>query len=131
MKHLVNIQELAADDDDRSLRHNVKGRAMDILRDTNFLIDPETSPSRNLKMGHTIIYPTGRTTGHAHDGMEEVYFVVGGEGVMQVGEDEFAIKMGDAFYVPPGEFHVTFQRGNLPLTILWVTGKVGADGDPA
>ena len=35
------------------------------------------------------------------------------------------------FYVPPGEFHATYQRGNLPLVILWVTGKVGTDGDAA
>ena len=131
MKHLVNIQDLAADEDGRSLRHNVRDRVKDILRDTNFLIDPETSPSRSLKMGHTIIYPTGRTTGHAHDDMEEVYFVVSGDGLMQVGEDEFPIATGDAFYVPPGEFHATYQRGNLPLVILWVTGKVGTDGDAA
>lgn len=129
MKHLINIQELKPDQDDRSLRFNVKDRAKEILRDTYFLIDPETSPSRTLKMGHTTVYPTGKTTGHSHDDMEEVYFVVAGEGLMQVGEDEFPIKAGDALYIPPGERHTTYQRGNLPLVILWVTGRVSSDGE--
>ena len=75
-------------------------------------------------MGHTTIYPTGTTTGHTHDDMEEVYYVVSGEGTMRVGDDEFPIRTGDALYVPPGEFHTTIQKGNLPLTLVWVTGRL-------
>lgn len=124
MKYLVNIEDKAPDEDKRSLRHVVKDRNDETLRDTYFLIDPEDSPSRNLKMGHTIIYPTGKTTGHAHEDMEEVYYILSGKGKMVVGEDEFPIQAGDAFYVPFGEYHVTYNTGNQPLAILWVTGRV-------
>lgn len=124
MKYLVNIEDKAPDEDKRSLRYAVKNREDETLRDTYFLVDPEDSPSRNLKMGHTIIYPTGKTTGHAHDDMEEVYYVLTGKGTMVVGDDEFPIKAGDAFYVPFGEYHVTYNTGNQPLAILWVTGRV-------
>jgi mannose-6-phosphate isomerase-like protein (cupin superfamily) len=123
MKYVVNVQSKQPDVDPRSLRARVKDRDKAVLRDTYFLIDPEESPSRRLKMGYTVIYPTGTTTGHTHD-EEEVYYVISGEGVMVVGEDEFPIKAGDALYVPPGEFHTTYQRGNIPLTVLWVTGKL-------
>ena len=126
MKYLVDIQSKDPDVDMRSLREQVKNREKAVLRDTYFLIDPDTGPSRHLKMGYTVIYPTGTTTGHAHD-MEEVYFVISGEGVMVVGEDKFAIKTGDALYVPPREFHTTYQRGNMPLTVLWVTGKLDSE----
>ena len=129
MKVINNVQDLAPDEDRRSVRWNVKDRPSGILRDTYFLIDPENTPSQNLKMGHTTIYPTGSTTGHSHADMEEVYFVVSGEGVMQVGEDEFSIRAGDGLYVPPGEFHTTRQTGNVPLTVVWVTCKVSQDGD--
>ena len=101
----------------------LKKRESEILRDTYYLIDPERSPSENLTMGHTIIYPTGKTTGHAHDDMEEVYYILTGEGKMVVGDDEFTIKAGDAFYVPFGEFHVTYNTGIQPMSILWVTGR--------
>ncbi len=121
MKYLKNVQDGAPDIDPRSLRYNVKNRDMKVLRDTYFLIDPEISPSRRMKMGYTTIYPTGTTTGHAHGNMEEVYFVISGEGVMIAGDDEFPIKAGDALYVEPGEYHTTLQKGNLPLVVLWVT----------
>lgn len=124
MKYLTNIEDMKADEDERSLRHAVKDRQGETLRDTYFLIDPDDSPSRNLKMGYTIIYPTGKTTGHAHDDMEEVYYVLSGTGKMIVGDDEFPIKGGDAFYVPFGEYHVTYNTGIQPLAILWVTGRV-------
>ena len=129
MKYVNNVQELAPDEDKRSLRFNVKNRESGILRDTIFLVDPENSPSQKLKMGHTTIYPTGTTTGHSHDDMEEVYFVVCGQGTMKVGDDEFPIKAGDALYVPPGEFHTTIQQGNLPLTVVWVTCQLTEKGD--
>jgi mannose-6-phosphate isomerase-like protein (cupin superfamily) len=128
MKHLVNIQDMKPDEDKRSLRYAVKNRDGETLRDTYFLIDPDTSPSRNLKMGYTIVYPTGKTTGHSHDDMEEVYFIVSGRGKMVIGTDEFSIQTGDAFYVPFGEFHTTYNTGIEPLTLLWVTGRVENKG---
>ncbi|MFW5985945.1 MAG: cupin domain-containing protein [Halanaerobiales bacterium] len=124
MKHVVNVQSKEADKDPRSIRDRVKDRERKVLRDTYYLIDPEECESRRLTMGHTTIYPTGSTTGHTHDDMEEVYYVVSGKGVMVVGDDEFEIETGDSLYVPPGEFHTTYQRGNLPLTVVWVTAKV-------
>ncbi len=128
MKHVVvNVQNKQPDDDQRSLRARVAGRDNDILRDTYYLIDKSNSSSKNLTMGYTTIYPTGTTTGHAHDDMEEVYFVISGEGIMVIGEDRFPIKPGDGLYVPPGLFHTTIQTGNQPLVVLWVTGKVGAE----
>ena len=131
MKHVVNVQNVGPDEDDRSLRFNVKNRTSKILRDTYFLIDPEDSPSQKLKMGHTTIYATGRTTGHAHDDVEEVYYVVSGEGTMRVGDDEFPIRTGDAVYVPPGEHHTTYQTGNTPLTVVWVTCRLRDREDEA
>jgi mannose-6-phosphate isomerase-like protein (cupin superfamily) len=124
MNHKINIQDIAPDIDARSLRDRVKNREKMVLRDTYYLIEQGVSPSKSLTMGQTVIYPTGSTTGHSHDDMEEVYYVISGEGEMVVGEDRYPIKTGDALYVPPGEFHTTFQNGNLPLTVVWVTCKI-------
>lgn len=124
MKHVVNVQQLPPDEDWRSLRARVKDRDKTVLRDTYFLVDPDAGRSQRLKMGLTVIYPTGSTTGHTHDDVEEVYYVISGEGIMVVGDSEFPIKSGDALYVPPGAFHTTHQRGNLPLTVVWVTGDL-------
>lgn len=125
MKHVVNIGENREPDlDPRSLRARVMDRNSAILRDTYYLIDRQKGPSERLTCGHTTIYPTGTTTGHSHDDMEEIYFVLSGEGIMTVGEDSYPIKQGDTLYVPPGQFHTTKQTGILPLTVLWMTCKV-------
>ncbi|MCG9479382.1 MAG: cupin domain-containing protein [Actinomycetia bacterium] len=126
MKYVKNIQDAAADIDPRSLRDRVKNRDKVVLRDTYYLINPqdEGCQSRRLTLGHTTIYPTGTTTGHSHDDMEEVYYVVMGKGTMVVGEDEYEVEQGDALYVPPGVFHTTKQSGNLPLIVVWVTCKI-------
>lgn len=123
MKYVVNVNDKQPDEDKRSLRYAVKNRESEILRDTYYLIDPEDSPSKNLTMGFTVIYPTGKTTGHAHSDMEEVYYILSGRGKMAIGEDEFPIKAGDALYVPFGEYHVTFNTGNEPMAMVWVTGR--------
>ncbi|HEY5465709.1 MAG TPA: cupin domain-containing protein [Clostridia bacterium] len=125
MKHVVNIGEGREPDlDPRSLRARVINRDSAVLRDTYYLIDQKNGPSERMTCGHTTIYPTGTTTGHSHADMEEIYFVLSGEGLMVVGEDEYPIKQGDALYVPPGQFHTTKQTGILPLTVLWMTCKV-------
>lgn len=130
MKYVNNIQNLPPDEDPRSLRDRVKNRDKAVLRDTYFLVDFENNgPSQRLKMGYTTIYPTGTTTGHSHDDMEEVYFVISGEGTMVVGDEEYDIKPGDGLYVPPGLFHTTKQKGNQPLQVLWVTGKIDRKED--
>lgn len=131
MKHVVNVAEREPDVDPRSLRARVKDRDKEVLRDTYYLIDAKKGPSLRITSGHTTIYPTGSTTGHSHDDMEEIYYFISGEGEMVVGDDRYPIKAGDCLYVPPGEYHTTFQKGILPLVIYWVTCKVDGDEKPA
>lgn len=140
MKHVVNVaQGREPDLDPRSLRARVKdrqdtpGAKKEVLRDTYYLITrkdekkEKPGPTRRLTAGHTTIYPTGSTTGHAHDDMEEIYYFVSGEGEMVVGDDRFDVKAGDCCYVPPGSYHTTVQKGIMPLVIYWMTCRV--DGD--
>lgn len=123
MKHVVNIENMAPDECDRSLRYATAERKGQTLRDTYYLVDPQSSPSKNLQMGLTIVYANGKTTGHSHPDREEVYYVIQGRGRMVVGDSEYDISTGDALYVPFGVFHTTFNTGILPLHLLWVTGK--------
>ncbi len=127
MKHIVNVGKREPDNDQRSLRARVLPREKEVLRDTYYLIDEKAGPSLRITCGHTTVYPTGSTTGHTHDDMEEIYYFISGEGVMVVGDDEFPVHAGDCLYVPPGEFHTTIQKGILPLVFVWNTCKV--DGD--
>jgi len=123
MKYVNNIEEMAPDVCERSLRHAARDKKGQTFRDTYYLLDPESSPSKNLKCGYTIVYADGKTTGHSHEDQEEVYFVIQGRGRMIVGESEYDIRAGDALYVPFGVFHTTYNTGVLPLQLLWVTAR--------
>ena len=126
MKYVVNVESMTPDLDPRSLRDHVKNRDKMVLRDTYYLINPKAKgcESRRLTLGHTTVYPTGSTTGHSHEDMEEVYYIAAGNGVMVVGEDEYEVRQGDALYVPPGVYHTTKQTGNQPLVLVWVTCRI-------
>ena len=127
MKYIINIATGREPDmDKRSLRYQA-GTDQRVFRDTYYLMDRKDGPPKRLSQGYTTVYPNGTTTGHYHDDMEEIYFFISGEGIMEVGEDKFPVKAGDACYVPPGQFHNTYQTGLYPLVILWTTCLI--DGD--
>ena len=47
----------------------------------------------------------GRTIESHQDPYEEIYFVLGGEGLMTVDEEQRQVKPGDAIWVPQGAAH--------------------------
>ena len=54
------------------------------------------------------------------DPMEEIYFVVSGEGKMTVGEDAKHVVPGDAVWVPAGSSHSLLNTGEGDCFILVV-----------
>jgi len=54
------------------------------------------------------------------DPMEEIYFVMSGEGEMTVGEDSKHVVPGDAIWIPPGSSHSLLNTGRTELFILVV-----------
>ena len=57
-----------------------------------------------LFLAFALIGP-GRTIESHQDPYEEVYFVLHGEGLMSVDEDQRQVKPGDAIWVPQGAAH--------------------------
>ncbi len=54
------------------------------------------------------------------DPMEEIYFVLKGNGVMRVDDDEKQVKPGDATWIPVGSAHSLLNNGCEPCVILVV-----------
>jgi len=64
----------------------------------------------NLVVSKTILHPTQETTGHKHDGQEEVYQFVNGHGLMDVGERHgIVVNSGDTVLIPDGDFHRVYN----------------------
>ena len=64
----------------------------------------------NLVVSKTILHPKKETTGHAHEGQEEVYHFLSGNGRMQIGIVEHTVKGGDIFSIPDGAFHKVWNE---------------------
>lgn len=63
--------------------------------------------------------PPGRsTTPHHHVRTEEIYFILDGVGVMQVGRETAAVGPGDAIAIPPGASHQIVNSGPGVLRFL-------------
>ncbi len=116
-----NINEMTPAEGKGTLSSLLKGKEDNVLRDSYILISPKNSKSGGLTLGHTIMYPHCRANGHSHDDLEEIYYIIKGNGKMIIGEDEFEASPGDAFYVSFGLFHSTVNTSNTPMEIVWVT----------
>jgi quercetin dioxygenase-like cupin family protein len=56
--------------------------------------------------------------GHAHDTMDEIVYVVAGEGAIKIGDDTTAVRAGALSVVPRGATHAFERRGRNPLILL-------------
>ena len=57
------------------------------------------------------------------DPMEEIYFIMSGEGEMTVGDDSRHVVQGDAIWVPAGSSHSLLNTGQVDCFILVVASS--------
>ena len=63
--------------------------------------------------------PPGSTIGlHPHEGDEEIYFVIEGEGVMVVDDEEHPFEAGAVCLTPSGHSHALRNDGDVDLRIF-------------
>nr|BBH92656.1 hypothetical protein KTA_08550 [Thermogemmatispora argillosa] len=55
---------------------------------------------------------------HAHESMQEVFYLLEGEGLMKLGEQSLTVREGDCLLVPPLLPHEITNAGPLPLRFL-------------
>jgi mannose-6-phosphate isomerase-like protein (cupin superfamily) len=58
------------------------------------------------------------TAPHHHPQTEEIYYILEGEGRMQIGDDVRDVSVGDAIAIPPGEIHTITNTGQVVLKFL-------------
>ena len=64
---------------------------------------------------------------HVHDDTEQIFYVLEGRGLLQIGEraERHAVKPGDVVRIPPHTYHRIFCDGDKPLRYLSVDCFVG------
>ena len=83
------------------------------------LVTGECTPSEGLTMGIAEIPPGAALLLHHHK-PEEVYYVLAGEGTVEIESRAAHIGPGSALFIPRNAKHRTINTGAAPLRFLFV-----------
>lgn len=76
-----------------------------VIKDNYYYKLIDNRDLKRLVVSQTILYPNRSTTGHAHEGIEEVYVFISGKGAIQIDSSLMSVEQGDVKIVPEGAFH--------------------------
>jgi mannose-6-phosphate isomerase-like protein (cupin superfamily) len=82
------------------------------------LMHPQQHGNRAQSLAEATVYPGQRTLLHLHRRTEELYHVTVGQGTMILGDQTFAIGVGDTIPIPPGTPHALHNTWPVPLRVL-------------
>ncbi len=82
------------------------------------LIRPDREGSERLSLARATVEPGDSTLRHQHGKSEEIYYVLSGEGALEIGSAIERVGPGDARLIPPGVEHRVTAVGAEPLVIL-------------
>lgn len=82
------------------------------------LVRPEREGSANLSLARATVETGQTTTWHRHLRSEEVYYVLQGEGLLELEGERVLVAVGDARLIPPGTEHRISCTSAQPLVIL-------------
>lgn len=82
------------------------------------LMHPQAHGGRHQSLAEATLPAGGRTLLHRHLRTEELYHVTQGAGTMTLGDERFAVAVGDTVLIPPGTAHCIEATAAGPLKIL-------------
>ena len=75
---------------------------------------------KNLVVSSTRLNPNKSTTGHRHEGQEEVYIFTRGKGQMELDHEIFNICEGDTVLIKDNVFHRVHNNSDFMLEFICV-----------
>jgi len=84
------------------------------------IISPANSAIERQSLAEAIVHPGESTFLHIHKSSEEIYYILEGEGLMFVGDEQSIVKKGDAIANLPGVSHKIKNTGDVPLVFLCI-----------
>ena len=88
---------------------------------SKMLVRPDVCGSRRIDYRISTYQPKGYVEPHSHRVQEQVYHVLEGEALMELGEERRVVRRHDVIFVPPGVRHAIYNTGLSDLTFIVVT----------
>lgn len=76
-----------------------------VAKEDDRYIVKDNTHLKNLVLSSTNLYAGKSTSGHKHEGQEEVYIFTKGSGRMQLDEETIFVKEGNIVLIEDGVFH--------------------------
>jgi quercetin dioxygenase-like cupin family protein len=93
--------------------------------DVRWLVTRETVGAEQSVFGVTYFPPGSRHEVHRHENAEEVEYLIAGEGIARIGDDDVVMGIGDAVFVPRNDYH-GFRNTSPTETAVMVWSYHGA-----
>ena len=94
------------------------------------LVMPQTARSKHIDYRISMYQPMAHVAKHKHAVQEQVYHVLEGEGLMEIGDSKQIVRKHDVIFLPPGVEHSIANSGLVDLVFLVVTSPVTDDEKP-
>tara|TARA_B100002019_G_C21244275_1_gene587408 strand:- start:626 stop:955 length:330 start_codon:yes stop_codon:yes gene_type:complete len=75
---------------------------------------------KGLVVSSTHLTAGKSTSGHKHEGQEEVYMFINGRGEMEIDDNRFEVSGGDLVLIEDGVFHRVHNTGDFGLYFVCV-----------
>ena len=104
-----------------NIKVNINDIGGSIAKQDERYIVKDNQFGNKLVLSSTLLEPNMSTSGHFHNGQEEVYFFVSGEGEMELNSDRCKVRPGDVVNIEDGVFHRVFNtQSNQQLYFVCV-----------
>lgn len=103
---------------------DIPGMKFPAGRHTKVLIGPGSKEAERFVVGYATIYPGGKVPLHSH-GNEEVYTILQGSGIMQMGEEKRVVTAISSVYIPSDVPHSLMNQSEKDLVMMFVYSPAG------
>jgi mannose-6-phosphate isomerase-like protein (cupin superfamily) len=93
------------------------------------LLAHRNSVIRNQSLAEARVAPGAATAPHYHPLTEEIYYILEGQGRMQIDGESCDVAVGDAVAIPPGAVHTISNTGATVLKFLCCCAPGYEDSD--
>ena len=90
-----------------------------VKQDERYIVEDDTSLN-DLIVSRTTLHPNFSTTGHSHEGQEEVYVFQDGSANMQIDGEIHSVGQDSVMLIEGGQFHRVHNTGNNDLIFICI-----------
>ena len=82
------------------------------------ILDNTNAPVENQSLAEASLPPGAATDRHYHKESEEIYYILEGQGIMELEGESQQVGPGDAILIPPGSWHQITASSESEIRLL-------------